>query len=111
MPAAQIAAPAPRNITTSSHTGDALTTLHSDRGSEGTANLALRRPRRATLRHAHLTSALPSWRFGTHSVLPVSQCVWMSTPDCDGGLRVLCDDLVGFVQHSADVAGRYDRGA
>src|ERR1700751_2763307 len=114
MPAAQIAAPAPRNIATSSHTGDPLTTQFSDRGSEAIAHLAHRGTRRATRRHARSPSALPSWRFGSHahsSVLTVSRRVWAFTPDCDEGLRVLCDDLVGDVQHGAHVAGRYDRGA
>src|ERR1700756_2984111 len=114
MPAAQIAAPAPRNITASSHTGDPLTTQFSDRGSEAIAHLAHRRTRRATRRHARSPSALPSWRFGSPahpSVLTVSKRVWAFTPDGDDGLRVRRDDLVGRVQHRAYVAGRYDRGA
>jgi hypothetical protein len=40
MPATQIAAPAPRNITASSHTDDPLTTQVSDVGSKATADLA-----------------------------------------------------------------------
>src|SRR5262249_58069271 len=107
MPAAQIAAPAPRNIATSGHTGDPLTTHFSNGGSEAIAVLAHRRTRRAARRHARSPSALPSWRVGSpghSSVLTVSQRIWAFTPDCDDRRRVLCDDLVGRVQHSVRVA-------
>jgi len=41
----------------------------------------------------------------------VSQRLWTFNLDCGKGLRIRYDDRVGRVQHSAHVAGRYDRGA
>src|SRR5689334_22260569 len=113
MPAVQIAAPATRNVTGSSHTGDPLMTRPSDGGSKAIAYLAHRPTRRATRRHAPLImdAAPMTLGFSCALVLTVSRRVWGFASDGGDGRRVVHDDLVSRPQHSAHVAGRNDRGA
>src|SRR5262245_48307975 len=109
MPAAQIAAPAARNITANSQTGDPLTTQFSDRGSQATADLVHRRTRRATRRHARSSPAPPSWRLGSpahSSVLTVSQCVWGSLIVTDSAFAAARSAaLLGHLETAAPAPG------